>query len=77
VPHKKFDTRLEAGFLHFGVATLCRFLGVLGDPVLGDPWVELGGHRGEGRGREEIARIAMIAKIAEIEKQGLAADLRR
>jgi len=26
-----------------------------------------------GQGYEEIARIAMIAKIAEIEKQGLAA----
>jgi len=39
--------------------------------TLGWNWVDIGGR---GRGREEIA---MIAKIAEIEKQGLAADLRR
>jgi hypothetical protein len=39
--------------------------------------VELGEHRGGGGGvGEKIARIAMIAKIAGIEKQRLAADLR-
>jgi hypothetical protein len=57
--------------LYFGVATLCRFLGGLGD--LGWNWVDIGG---QGRGREEVARIAIIAKIADIEKQGVAADSR-
>jgi hypothetical protein len=59
--------RLKAvAFCHFGGTTLCRFLGGLGD--LGWKWVDIGGR---GGGRNEIAKIAMISKIAEIEKQGL------
>jgi len=65
---------LRAGFLHFGVATLC---------LIFQPWDSMGRHgtkwdehRSRGRGRAKIARIAMSAKIADIEKQGLAADLR-
>jgi hypothetical protein len=36
--------------------------------------VELGRHRGRGRGEEKIARIAMIAKTAGIEEQRLTPD---
>jgi hypothetical protein len=74
VPHEigKNNTRLEAGFFHFGAATLCRSLQhwvTLGR--LGSNWVDIGGRAGVG---DKIARIAMTAKIAGIEKQGLAAD---
>jgi hypothetical protein len=44
---------------------------MLGD--LGWKWVDIGGR---GGGRQKIARVAMIAKIAEIENEGLTADLR-
>jgi len=57
-------------FVFFGVATLCRLLGGLGD--LGWKWVEIGG---EGVPPvKKLPQLAVIAKIAGIEKEGLAAD---
>ena len=59
---------LRAGFLHFGVATLC---------LIFQPWDSMGRHgtkwdehRSRGRGRAKIARIATIAKGHEEVRSG-------
>ena len=58
-----FNTRLEAGFFHFGAVTLCRFLGGLGD--LGWKWVDIGGQgvgvwlRYAGRGLQESGDLVI------------------
>jgi hypothetical protein len=52
-----FEPGFDAGFLNFGVVTLCRSLGVLGD--LGWNWVEAGG---QGVGWLELPELPKIAK---------------
>ena len=70
-----FNTRpFEAGCLHLGTTTLCLI------SQHGVEWGRLGWNGvetgGRGWGGRKIATIAITAKIAGIEKQGLTADLR-
>jgi hypothetical protein len=72
--HNFFNTRLCSRVFAFWDYDPLPDLSALGD--LGSSWVELGQHRGRAGGNRKIARIAMIAKIAGIEKQRLTADSR-
>jgi cell division protein FtsW (lipid II flippase) len=60
-------------FCHLWAAALCRCPSAQSWGHLGSNWVDIGGR---GGGRSEIAKIAMIVRIARIEKQRLNADER-